>query len=326
MLVFYEGFICAQECYNPVYNKDWPDPTIWKAEDGTFRSLSTGLYKLLQSKDLINWYNTEYPPITKETRNTLLSLGKNIWAPDIISINGKRLLYIVTHNSLADCRISVLVENKKNQFDFYGVITDSKVNGIRDTSDPEVVVAEDSTVWLFFGAIGRIHRVKLSDDGLSIAPNSTYDVVAGRTPEECNYRSKVYEGTYLYKHDEYWYLFASSGQYNTYNYRIICGRSKSLEGDFLDKNGVSLKEGLAPPILYSDSTDFFFGPGHNGEIIEDNLGRTFMFYHCHTVDMPAKGSTYIPRPMFLQEILWDTDGWPYFESPKPTLRTTSPIM
>ena len=26
----------------------------------------------------------------------------------------------------------------------------------------------------------------------------------------------------------------------------------------------------------------------------------------------APDSWYVPRPLFLQEILWDKDGWPYF--------------
>ena len=34
--------------------------------------------------------------------------------------------------------------------------------------------------------------------------------------------------------------------------------------------------------------------------------------------MPMMGK-YAPRPMAIQEIKWDADGWPYFVSGKPSL-------
>ena len=70
-------------------------------------------------------------------------------------------------------------------------------------------------------------------------------------------------------------------------------------------------------VLSSGRDDRFYGPGHNGEIFTKD-GRDWMFYHVHDRQMPMMGR-YAPRPMAMQEIKWDTDGWPYFASGKPSL-------
>ena len=43
-----------------------------------------------------------------------------------------------------------------------------------------------------------------------------------------------------------------------------------------------------------------------------------MVYHCHDREFaPYQPHGYNPRPFFLQEICWDADGWPYFETGRP---------
>ena len=49
----------------------------------------------------------------------------------------------------------------------------------------------------------------------------------------------------------------------------------------------------------------FWGPGHIGGIIETSNGRTFMLFHCHN------GIGEGDRRLFIQEIGWGSDGWPY---------------
>ena len=79
-----------------------------------------------------------------------------------------------------------------------------------------------------------------------------------------------------------------------------------------------MKEGFAEKILSSRPGDRFYGPGHNGEIFTAPSGRTYMVYHCHDREIaPYKPDGYNPRPLFLQEIFWDAEGWPYFETGRP---------
>lgn len=302
---------------NPVWNEDFPDPTIWTGNDGKFYATATGLRTLLTSTDLAHWTKMDYAPITEETRQLLKSYNPNIWAPDVAIINGQRLMYVTLHKTKEDSRIVVLKETEKpGLFEFANLITWSCDTGIEDTIDPEPVIAEDGTVWLFFGSVGGIHRVELEKDGLSVKKDAEYIHVAGKTVKEDPSRKLVYEGSYLYKHDGYWYLFVSGGFYNSHDYHMLVGRSETLDGEFLDKDGNKMTDGYATTILSTTEDAFFFGPGHNGEIFEDAEGKTYILYHCHSKALKptSERSDYNPRPMLLQEILWDENtGWPYFQ-------------
>lgn len=131
-------------------------------------------------------------------------------------------------------------------------------------------------------------------------------------------RSKVFEAVALYKYNDYWYMFVSSGLYSDYTYNIKVGRSESLEGEFVSKAGQSLKEGLATTIISTSKSDTdFWGPGHNSEVVQDLEGRYYMFYHCHGKDVPVTVAGYTPRALMLQQLFWDEEGWPYFEGGKP---------
>lgn len=302
---------------NPVWNEDFPDPTIWTGNDGKFYATATGLRTLLTSTDLAHWTKMDYAPITEETRQLLKSYNPNIWAPDVAIINGQRLMYVTLHKTKEDSRIVVLKETEKpGLFEFANLITWSFDTGIEDTIDPEPVIAEDGTVWLFFGSVGGIHRVELEKDGLSVKKDAEYIHVAGKTVKEDPSRKLVYEGSYLYKHDGYWYLFVSGGFYNSHDYHMLVGRSETLDGEFLDQDGNKMTDGYATTILSTTEDAFFFGPGHNGEIFEDAEGKTYILYHCHSKALKptSERSDYNPRPMLLQEILWDEKtGWPYFQ-------------
>ena len=66
-----------------------------------------------------------------------------------------------------------------------------------------------------------------------------------------------------------------------------------------------MKDGFATTVLSSEKGDHFFGPGHNGEIVTID-GHDYLPYHCH-----IRNKTPRQRPLFIQEMFWDDDGWPY---------------
>ena len=121
------------------------------------------------------------------------------------------------------------------------------------------------------------------------------------------------EGSYLHKHGKYWYLFVSSGNFGDHTYQLKVGRAKKLTDDFVDREGKPMKEGFATTILHSDEGDDFYGPGHCGEIFKAKDGNEYIFYHCHVAGSRRPGS----RPLFVSQIKWDAEGWPYVEGGKP---------
>lgn len=313
--IFLMSFLAgAQQVKNPVWVRNWPDPTIWKAEDGRYYCVATNPRRSLVSDDLFNWQISDITPIDHASWETVSKISRNFWAPDVATVNGNRLLYLTLYNSAEDSNIGVFQEFAPCQFQFKGIITSGKETGIEDTIDPEVVTdPKTGKVWLFFGSVGGIHRIELTPDGLSLKDGAKYEHVAGLTVHQCPDRSMVFEGSYLHYRKGYWYLFVSSGFFGNHTYQLQVGRSKKLTGTFLNREGKPMKEGYATPVLHSDEGDNFFGPGHCGEIFKAADGNEYIFYHCHVRESRQPGQ----RPMFMSRIQWGKDGWPYVEGGKP---------
>lgn len=330
---------------NPVFAHDWPDPTIWQGDDSLYYTFSTagtnyakGLGKFLWSEDMVTWDTIPDYVWTSQTLSQLKQYGSSLWAPQVTRIGGRWLMYLTCYGtSSADPSIVVLTldsetfptsEGLHGPWSLDGVITSSKENHIIDTIDP--FVTEDTItgrVWMFFGSTGRNYRVELAADGLSLSDSASFTHVAGLSLAEDTKRNKVFEGAYLYYRDGYWYYFVSSGMYSNYTYSLKVGRSPSLDGTFVSKSGDLMTEGHATTILSTNSDDKdFFGPGHCGEIFEDNDGHTYMYYHCHAKDVPITVAGYIPRALMLQQIYWDDEGWPYFEGGKPLAQEEWPNL
>lgn len=307
---------------NPVWPKDSPDPTCWQGDDGVYYLTSTSR-RVLKSRDLVNWAQIadDFLPPGESAR--IKKEWKGIWAPDVVKIGSSWNLYVSYWIGAEKTLIaSYVCDRPEGPFTNGVVITDGRVTGIRDTIDPDVVAdPETGKTWLFFGSIGKVHRVELTRDGRALAKGAEYVHVAGldsRDPKAHPHRRRVFEGTYLHRRGGWWYLFASSGEYNNGTYAVVVGRARRLTDDFVDRQGRLMKEGFAETVLRSEKGDRFFGPGHNGEIFATRSGRTYMIYHCHDREKVPQGKKgYIPRPLFLQEILWDADGWPFFETGKP---------
>ena len=330
---------------NPVFAHDWPDPTIWQGDDSLYYTFSTagtnyakGLGKFLWSENMVTWDTIPDYVWTSQTLSQLKQYGSSLWAPQVTRIGGRWLMYLTCYGtSSADPSIVVLTldsetfptsEGLHGPWSLDGVITSSKENHIIDTIDP--FVTEDTItgrVWMFFGSTGRNYRVELAADGLSLSDSASFTHVAGLSLAEDTKRNKVFEGAYLYYRDGYWYYFVSSGMYSNYTYSLKVGRSPSLDGTFVSKSGDLMTEGHATTILSTNSDDKdFFGPGHCGEIFEDNDGHTYMYYHCHAKDVPITVAGYIPRALMLQQIYWDDEGWPYFEGGKPLAQEEWPNL
>lgn len=314
LMILWSSSAMSQDISNPVWPRNWPDPTVWLGEDGRYHCLATNPQRSLVSDDLFHWEMSDIIPIDSASWRQMHAVSRNFWAPDVATVAGKRNLYISLYNSDVDSNIGVLQEYAPGQFRYVGIVTSGKQTGIHDTIDPEVVTdPKTGKVWLFFGSVGGIHRIELAEDGLSLKEGAKYEHVAGLKVEDNPDRSKVFEGSYLHWHDGYWYLFVSAGFFGNHTYNLKVGRAKELTGHFLDREGNRMDQGFGTTILHSDEGDRFFGPGHCGEIFKLDNGDEYIFYHCHVAGGRRQGS----RPLFLSPIKWDSEGWPYIEGGKP---------
>ena len=292
---------------------DFPDPTLWKGGDGRFYAYATpgsGLLgsRYLTSDDALAWRAMGHGPFGKALSDEIRKNWKWVWAPERAVVKGKARLYVSLVNSAEDSAIGVLdLDGDAGVASNLRILTRSRDTGIKDTIDPEVVAdPETKRVWMFFGSIGKMHRVELTEDGLAVKDGAKYVHVAGRPASENPRRDKVFEGAYLHRHEGWWYLFVSAGWYADASYNLRVGRARTLDGVFRDREGRLMTDGFATPVLGTEGD--FYGPGHNGDVLIGKDGVARIYYHCHWKGTDRNGHS--PRIMLSRRLVWDADGWP----------------
>lgn len=92
------GGIAQGQYHNPVIDESLPDPTVIRADDGSFWLYATeNIHNLpiYRSTNLVDW-SFQGTAFTDSTRPDFVPDG-GIWAPDINQINGKYVLYYCLH-------------------------------------------------------------------------------------------------------------------------------------------------------------------------------------------------------------------------------------
>ena len=293
-------FSLAQTVTNrqPVIDMSAPDPTVIRAEDGTFYLYATEDMRnvpIFHSANLVDW-KLVGTAFTDNSRPKWLPKG-GIWAPDIQRVGGKYHLYYAKSvwGGEWDAGIGVAVSNNPaGPFVDRGCMFTSKQIDIQNCIDP-FYIEDGGKKYLFFGSFHGIYGVELTADGLHVKQGAKPREVAGT----------FMEATYIRRRGGYYYLFGSTGtccEGARSTYRITIGRSKSLFGPYVDKAGQRLLDNHYNILL--DKDDSVLGPGHNAGLITDDAGNDYMFYHGFKASDPDAG-----RVVWLSRIVW-TDGWP----------------
>lgn len=115
------------------------------------------------------------------------------------------------------------------------------------------------------------------------------------------------EAPFCIKHDGWYYLFVSwdyccRGERSTY--KTVYGRSRNVEGPYLDKNGKDMRLGGGTLLVGPDSR--YYGIGHNSayEVTMPD-GNKQWFFLSHAYDTHADGRAKI----FLRRMSFDKNGW-----------------
>ena len=155
--------------------------------------------------------------------------------------------------------------------------------------------ASDGRKYLAWGSFHGIYLTELTEDGLEVDDIHNLTRIAGT----------AYEGTYIHKRGDYYYLFASTGsccEGLKSTYQTVVGRSKSLYGPYVDKNGGRMLDNCHEILLSGDEN--VKGTGHDSQIITDDRGQDWIFYHAYDTKAPNAG-----RKMYMDRVTW-VDGWP----------------
>ena len=299
---------------NPVIDKNSPDPTILRADDGSFYLYATENTRnvpIYHSTDLVNW-NLIGTAFTDETRPKWNAKGM-IWAPDINKIGDKYVLYYAKSvwGGEWEAGVGVAVANSpQGPFTDCGNIIDSRKIGIQNCIDP-FYIEDGGHRYLFWGSFHGLYGAELTTDGLSLKPDSKPRKVAG----------SFMEGAYIQRRGGYYYLFGSAGtccEGAKSTYRVTVGRSKNLFGPYVDKKGQLLLDNHYEVVLQRNER--VAGPGHNAEIVTDDAGTDFLIYHGFKTDKPRDG-----RVVYMDRIDW-VDSWPYIQGGTPSVVAAAPVI
>jgi arabinan endo-1,5-alpha-L-arabinosidase len=257
------------------------------------------------STNLIHWLPG--PPVFSKvpswTTNTIRGNYGHFWAPDVIHLGNRYLLYYAVSTWGKNTSAIGLATNPTLDPDDPGYAWTDQGPVIQTTAtndcnaiDPAITLGSDGKLWLAFGSFWTgIKLVELDPStGKRLAANSPIYSLA--------WHDKI-EASYIYEHGGYYYLFVNWGQCcrgtkSTYNIRV--GRCQKITGPYLDKNGVNMLQDGGSLVLGSEGP--FIGPGHAGII--STGGKDW--FSCHFYDGTHEG-----RPtLALLPLRWDAAGWP----------------
>jgi xylan 1,4-beta-xylosidase len=295
---------------NPVLPADYPDPSVIRVGEDYWATATTSewapLFPILHSRDLVHWQ--EVGAVFQ--RRPDWSVG-NYWAPEISERGGKFYVYYVGRKKGGPLSVAVAMAPKpEGPWTDHGPLVSQAAGSI----DPMTISDDDGQLYLIWKEDGNSRKLptplwiqKLSDDGLKLL-GEPKEILRNDTAWERN----LIEGPFVKRRGPWFYLFYSGNACcgRACDYALGVARAKSPLGPW-EKNP-------ANPILAGNND--WRCPGH-GTIVSDAQGRDFLLYHAYD----AKTFVYVGRQGLLDEIIWNTDGWPTINQGRgPSSHTVSP--
>jgi arabinan endo-1,5-alpha-L-arabinosidase len=240
--------------------------------------------------------------------------GSDVWAPDIIRINGQFYLYYAVSSwgsfqSADGLATNPVLDPKDSAYKWTdrGVVVSSNGNEDLNAIDPGVIAAPDGTLWICYGSYHGSIRITQLDPktGLALRPKELGAPVA---------TARESEASDIIFHDGFYYLFVNhnsccKGKNSEYNIRV--GRAKSITGPYLDKHGSPMSQGGGS--LFLAAHDHRIGPGHFGLLIDYDLDPKIpaadsaqQFSVHYEADTTRGGRSVLD----IRPLLWSVDGWP----------------
>ncbi|WP_308798886.1 family 43 glycosylhydrolase [Agromyces silvae] len=308
-------------------NLNLHDPTVYRDGDTYYAAAS---HRGIWSAPSLNgpWTNIGNVPAADWTASS----GRALWAPHVQKIGDTFFYYYSTssfgtNNSAIGLKTTQTPGIPSSYVDHGGpIVTSGTLSPTQETFnaiDPAVHQDDDGNWWMVWGShFDGIFIQQLADDMVTLVGEPVK--VADRESEQFpidNPNFNRIEGPSVFKHGDWYYLLTAwdwccRGNGNDNTYKIVAGRSATIDGPYLDKNGVDLAEGGGSIILNSRMTQpgvtpegLHRAPGAPDFLVEGDT--VYFIYHSY---MP--GTVLGIRPFE-----WD-GGWPYFPESKGPYEVT----
>ena len=315
------------------------DPALIIDGDGTWYVYSTGLVnrekggtiQIWSSQDAGTTWNYsgtvwDRIPAWIDEHFSDGELPGNLWAPEIHENDGTYYLYYSAsrfggNNSLTALATNTTLDPNDPDYEWVdqGLVVSSPASGLDPNNpgktfnaiDAGIIEDTDGTPYMAIGSFWYgIFLVPIEwPSGKPVADwqSKTVNIADRFMP------GNPVEAPYITKHGDYYYLFVSfdsccRGADSTY--KVAVGRSTSVKGPYLDKDGRDMFGGGGSVVL--DAHGAVTGPGGQS-VFGDYLA--FHYYDGSNEALP-----YFPT-LGLQKIDW-TGGWPAFNQTVELPKTT----
>ena len=297
------------------------DPAMVKEGD-TYYIFATGMgIQQMTSQDCKTWTVSRYPVMTVIpgwTTDSVPGFNSHVWAPDVIQWHGRWwMAYSCSTFGKNGSAIGLLSSRSlaSNMWKDEGCIVASREK--RDNwnaIDPNFVIDDNDMPWLVWGSFWDGIQLARLDTTMHIACGEKPRTIARRydpnyKPTEPNPTSRfagtnAIEAPFIFKHGGYYYLFVSwdyccRGAQS--NYRVAVGRSKNVEGPYLDRSGKDMAKGGGTLFLEGDKKEWE-AAGHCAAYTFDDED----IFICHGYSTSQNGVALLIQ----RSISWTEEGWP----------------
>ncbi len=283
------------------------DPAMIRAADGTYLLYSTGrnlAIRTSEDRTTFTEAGSVWPdgaPWTEEF--TSPEDPASLWAPDISYHDGQFHLYY-SASSFGSRNSAIFLATSptglsgswKNRGKVWQTTDADDYNAI----DPNLVV-DDEGWWLSFGSFwSGLKMIRIDPETGKQSPKDKKLYPLATRPAEAN---GAIEAPYIVRHDGYYYLFASfdaccRGVDSTY--RTMVGRSRSVTGPYVDREGTRMSDGGGTEVMATHGD--ILGPGHPA-VLQD--GSDWVLIYHYYFDELNQGAARLA----MNKLDW-VDGWP----------------
>ncbi len=301
---------------NPVFDADFPDPTVIRAADGSFYAYATqtmigGVWQNIQTARSLDLETWERLPDALPVKPVWANQTQNFWAPHVVFADGKYIMYYSadpnSRNGL--CLATATATNPAGPFTDKGAPL--KCGGGFVNIDPMAFDDPATGKKLLYWGSGfePIKVQELAADRINFAPGSLpANLIFPLNSSDPNQYRDLVEGAWITFRSGFYYMFFSGDDCcTTAHYAIMVARSTSATGPFEilpENNGVIIK-----------GNDQWLGPGHNA-VIRDDKSVDWLIYHAYYPEDRARG-----RVMIMNRLVYGSDGWARAENGAPTKET-----
>ncbi len=301
-------------------NDNCHDPSTIVKEGNKYWVFTTGtdIYAMY-STDLVNWqpgarsvFNGVQPSWIANRVPGFDRTQDTYWAPECVYRNGKYYLYYScskfgTNTSAIGLATNVTLDpsNPNYQWVDQGEVVSTGSGSAENAIDPGIVTDASGKIWMTYGSFFKgIKLIQLDPTTGKRLGSSSYWLAGNVGSDNVTRGNSGSEAPYIVRNGAYYYLFINKGaccKGSSSTYYVVVGRSSSVTGPYVDRNGVDLNKNGGTTLIATKGN--YVGPGCVGLFTEN--GVNYLTHHYYDSNQNGRAR------LSVGNLGWDGAAWPF---------------